>query len=397
MKKSKLLLLLFFLCFTILSCSDDDGPVTFNPLIIENPKLPYLLVNKGLAFSGMDKTQLVQGKHSSWTHATVAYDKEINKFVVFYNIKNAHEVINNKTVMRLKTPNGSFSNLQIVADRLSEGISNKTQASGIADNGDYISLVTNLNNSLAKTQNTDVYRSKDKGITWDAQSLMINEAGTMKPFLGWVEGFLVLKSGRILTLGLYQKQTRVLYSDDNGYTWNYASMPNCYHFEPAWCELSDGTIICYMRSTVGANPKIKEPAYFTKSLDNGLTWELPVPSKSIINMTEANGHLFYHEDIGKVEFVYHSRFPERDGHSSIYQCAASENDAKNDNMGEQFRIHYLPQQGGGDSGYIGGAISSDSIMNIFYYAGTKKNADIYYMEGQKNSIYYNSNTTEQVP
>ena len=168
-------------------------------------------------------------------------------------------------------------------------------------------------------------------------------------------------------------------------------MPNLsgYLYEPAWCELSDGTIICYMRATVMSGYQVKIPAYFTKSTDGGLTWELPIPSKSITNMTEANGHLFYHKDIKKVEFIYHSRFAENDKFSSLYQCAASEDNAKNDNMGEQFRIYYLPnQEAGGDSGYIGGAISSDNIMNIFYYAGTWQNADIYYMEGKKNSIYY---------
>lgn len=390
MKKNILLVFIFFLCFTVASCSEEDSTV-FNPLIVNNPQLPYLLIDKGLAFSGMDKAQPLQGTHSSWTHATVAYDKEINKFVVFYDMKNAHEVINNKTVMRFKSPDGGFSNLLVVADRLSEGMSCKTQASGIANNGDYISLVVNINNSSSSIQGTNVYRSKDKGATWSTEHLLVNEAGIMKPFLGWVEGFLVLKSGRILTLGLYPKQSRfVLYSDDNGYTWNHTPIPECFYYEPAWCELSDGTIICYMRATGGGTGlKTKQPAYFTRSFDSGLTWELPTPSKSITNMTEANGHLFFHEDIKKVEFVYHSRFTEKDGYSSIYQCAASESNAQNDNMGESFRIHYLPNQAaGGDSGYIGGAISSDSIMNIFYYMGNQKNAEIYYMEGKKNSVYY---------
>lgn len=390
MKRNLLLIFTFFLCFTIASCTAEDS-INFNPPIIDNPQLPYLLVNKGLAFKGIDKSQLIQGTHSSWTHATVDYDKEINKFIVFYNIKRAHEIVNCRVAMRFKLPNGSFGDLQIVADKLSEDFSCKTQASGIAANKDYISLIEVITNSTGKTQGTDIYRSKDKGKTWSVQNLLVYEGGIKKPFLGIVEGFLVLQSGRILTLGLYKKQTRILYSDDNGYTWNYTSMPNLsgYLYEPAWCELSDGTIICYMRATVGENRKTKIPAYFTRSFDNGLTWELPIPSKSITNMTEANGHLFYHKDIKKVEFIYHSRFAESDGYSSIYQCAAKENDAKNDNMGEQHRIHHLPPQDGiGDSGYIGGAISSDNIMNIFYYAGTWQNADIYYMEGKKNSEYY---------
>jgi hypothetical protein len=293
--------------------------------------------------------------------------------------------------MRFKEPEGGFSNILVVADRISEGISCKTQASGIAANGDYISLVVLFNNSNSEIIGTNVYISKNKGITWTDQNMMINDAEGIRAFNGFVEGFLVLKSGRILTLGWHNGFMNVIYSDDNGFTWNYASIPECHSYEPAWCELSDGTIICYLRSgTAGsAGFTTKVPAYFTRSFDGGLHWEKPVASQSIINMNEANGHLFFHEDIKKVEFIHHSRFVEKDGYSSLLQSAASEEDAKNDRMGEQVRIHYLPDQSaGGDSGYIGAAKSANGIINAFYYSGTMTDADIHYLVGKKNQRYY---------
>jgi hypothetical protein len=373
-----------------ISCSknsDPDSEIEFDPPIEKNTKFPYIFTDMGMAFNGKDARQLLQGTHSSWPHANVAYDKSLDKFVVFYVIKNAHELINNRVAMRFKTPEGGFSNLIIVADRISEGISCKTQASGIAANGDYISLVELINNQNSATFGVSIYRSKDKGITWTHSDMMINDKGAIKVLEGgfFFNGFLVLKSGRILThAGIF------FYSDDNGNTWNYASIPECDKQEPAWCELSDGTIICYLRNLVGRDGHItKAPAYFTRSFDGGLHWEKPVASQSIVNMNEANGHLFFHEDIKKVEFIHHSRFVEKDGFSSLLQSAASEEDAKNDRMGKQVRIHYLPNQiTGGDSGYIGAAKSANGIINAFYYSGTMTNADIHYLVGKKNPLYY---------
>lgn len=380
--------LLFTCLFGILiSCSKkSEQEIEFDPPIEKDTKFPYTFTNMGIAFRGTDPTQLLQGTHSSWTHANVAYDKSLDKFVVFYDIKNVHDVTNNRVAMRFKTPEGGFSDLIVVADKMSADISCKTQASGIAANGDYISLVVHLNNSAYSIIATYVYTSKDKGVTWNEHIMKINNSGDFK---GFVEGFLVLKSGRILTLGQYQGQTNVLYSDDNGITWDIASIPSCYRFEPAWCELSDGTIICYLRSSIPDDLTEKTPAYFTRSYDNGLHWELPVPSQSIVNMNAANGHLFFHEDIKKVEFIHHSRFAEKDDYSSLFQSAASEEDAKNDRMGAQVRIHYLPNQiTGGDSGYIGAAKAANGIINAFYYSGTMTNADIHYLIGKKNPNFY---------
>lgn len=348
---------------------------------------PYKYVDMGVAFQGMDTSQLLTGTHSSWPHANVAYDKTLDKFVIFYDIKNGHILINNRVAMRFKEPEGKFSKLLVVANRMSEGISCKTQASGIAKNGDYISLVAHFQNSNGTILGTSVYRSTNKGTTWKRTDMMAG-GEIVKAFNGDVTGFLVLKSGRILTLACHSKtrQTRILYSDDNAATWKFASVPECYdRTEPGWCELSDGTIICYLRkSVVGATYNAPVPAYFTRSFDGGRTWELPVVSKSVLNMNAANGHLFFHEDTKTVEFLHHSRFVEKDGYSSIFQCIASEQNAKNDKMGSDVRIAKLPNQTkGGDSGYMGAAKSSKGIINAFYYSGNMTYANICYLIGRK--------------
>ncbi|BES62416.1 sialidase family protein [Dysgonomonas capnocytophagoides] len=374
--------LIYFLSIFLFSCASDDL-ISQVPEPVDYENSPY--VNMGVAFESNDKTQLLYGTHSSWTHANVAYDHSLDKVLVFYDIKDGHTLIHNRVAMRFKDVEGGFSNLIVVADREQEGISCKTQASGIAANGDYISLVALFNNSDGSIIGNSIYRSRNKGKTWSATEMFVNKE-RVKAYNGDVTGFLVLKSGRILTWACHPitRRVRVFYSDDNAAIWNLASIPECYkHTEPAWGELSDGTIICYLRSTVGdAGYSKKVPAYFTRSFDGGLTWELPVPSKSILNMNEANGQLIFYKKPKTVEFLYHSRFPEGDGYSSLFLSIASEEDAKNDKMGESLRILKLPMQNGsynGDSGYIGGCKSKTGIVTAFYYSGSYSNANIYYL------------------
>lgn len=378
----KTYLSLLFIGFLFLSCSDDEDYIT-SPVLI-NTDLRF--IDKGKAFESDDPKQAVFGTHSSWTHANVAYDKETDNVLIFYNVKNRHEVLHNKVAMRFKDAKDNFSNLIVVADRENEGISCKTQASGIAPNGDYLSFVSLFYNSTAEIIGTDVYRSKDKGKSWSTTNMLIDHKDRVKAYSGDVTGFLILKNGRILTLACdnISRLVRILYSDDNGLTWHLAKVPTSYtHTEPAWCELSDGTIICYLRSTVGNTYPNREPAYFTRSFDGGLTWEELRPSRSILNMTEANGHLIYNKKEKTVEFIHHSRFAESDGYSSLFYSIASENDAKNDNMGQQIRIAKLPRQYPGDSGYVGAATDKRGAASIFYYSGTGYKADIYYIKQTK--------------
>lgn len=375
-----LIVIFIQICIVLISCSDSDSDSdSESKRIVVNP----YYTDMGKAFDGIDTKQLIYDTHSSWPHANVAYDDDLDKVIVFFNIKDAHVIVRNRVAMRFKNADNTFSNLIVVADRMKEGVSCKSVASGIAPNGDYISLVGHLDNITSVMLGTSVYRSIDKGQTWTRSDMKVGNK-IVQATNGDVSGFLVLESGKILTTACHPQtlQMRILYSDDNGYTWHFSSVPECYkHTEPAWCELSDGTIICYLRATIGDSGYTeKVPAYFTRSLDGGYTWELPMPSKSILNMNEANGHLIYHKDEKMVEFVHHSRLPEADGYSSIFRSVAKEDDAKLDQMGEDIRIGKLPDQThGGDGGYIGACMSKSGDISIFYYSGTMSRADIYYM------------------
>lgn len=119
------IILLFLAGILFCSCSDENN----SPSPVLNTELKF--VDKGKAFESDDSKQAVSGTHSSWTHSNVAYDKETDKVLVFYNVKNAHEMIYNKVALRFKDAEDNFSNLIVVANRNNEGISCKAQASGI--------------------------------------------------------------------------------------------------------------------------------------------------------------------------------------------------------------------------------------------------------------------------
>lgn len=381
----------------LISCLKDVGVSTDNIKLTDTPSITAEILNDfpfnyqyyGKLFESNDPSQIIYNTHSSWTHSNVFYDKNTKNIVVVYNVKPRHAITYNKVALRLIDSNGRVSNAMVIADKEKEGISCKSLSSGITQNGDYISLVSLINNLTEEVIGTYVYRSIDKGKSWNSYPVTVDK-NIVKAFWGDVTGFLVLKTGRILTLVSTEgsRLLKILYSDDNGYSWKTSSIPFSYqHSEPAWCELSDGTIICYLRHSIAMDGYASPvPAMFMISIDSGLTWSKPVKSRSVLNMTEANGQLIYHEDLKIVEFIHHSRYTEDDGYSSIYQMTAMEDDAKNDKMGKAIRIMKLPAQDkGGDSGYIGGCKDSNNNVFISFYSGTILNADIYYIKGKKRT------------
>lgn len=354
--------------------------------LAEKPNYKTYYQNMGKAFN---TKSLGLGSHASWSHSNVFYDASIDKVVVFYDVMPTHDIINTALVMAKKEPEGSFSTPIVVANRNAEGIATRSQASGLLKNGNYISIVSKIRNSDYVVLGTDVYISTDKGVTWNNSPLIVG--GTeYKADGGDVTGCLVLKSGRILLWGKKDgsKLCDVIISDDNGVNWYYgviAGSPTN-HTEPAWCELSDGTIIAYLRNTVGGSYSTKYPAKIVKSIDSGLTWSAPVDSTSILDYVESNGAMVYHEDKKVIEFIHHSRFVQIDGNSSLYLSSASEEDFKNDKFSPQTRISQLPPQASspvdGDSGYVGACILPNNSVYAFYYTGSHSDSEICYLIGK---------------
>lgn len=337
--------------------------------------------------------------HVSWLHCNVSYDEEDDSFFIVYNGQPTHSITQSKVYARKKPTNGDFGDVIIIADRLHEGISAKCQSSGIAANGDYLAIVAHINSSNGTILGTFVYRSTDKGLTWDSGTELLIEGEKLIAYSGDVSGFRTLTSGRIILWGWYQnKQSFAIYSDDNGYNWHYGNIKGSPIYnvtEPTFIELDDGTVLGYARDDVtDGNDHISspKPAWFLQSFDGGITWEVPVKSKSILDMSNNNCAFIKHGDL--IEIIFGSRFLHEDKKASIYQAITTQEDFKNDTWSQPVRIarvNGIPAHltNDGDSGYYGAATAKDGTSLVFYYNGTKKNSKIYYLKGNYNANVYN--------
>lgn len=354
----------------------------------------YKYQQMGTAFESDDPLSPLPERSASWVHGTVAYDEEDDKFVVFYNVNPGHNITQCSVMMTRKDPEGGFSTPVVVASK-KNAESMKTHAAGIAANGDYIVLAGVFPWGDVVSKRTDIYRSSDKGISWSVAIMRDSADGAeVMAFNGDISGFLVLSSGRIITLAVEPSPsflTRIFYSDDNGATWHKSSITGnpTDITEPAWAQLPDGTIVCMARAAVRFGETTQKiPAKFFQSLDSGETWTEPVDSISITDFTLSNGEMIVREDVGEIEFIHHSRFVQPDGYSSLYVSRATFADAKADKFSPQLKIGKLAgdidyDDGRGDSGYVGARLSKNGVINIFYYDGRRSGANIHYAVGRK--------------
>ena len=351
----------------------------------------YFYTQKGKAF---DSSELVGDPFASWTHATVSYDEETDDFVIVYNTNTGHNINTNSVLFRTKPQSSdAFSYPQVIASDKGN-YSYKCQASGIALNGDYVALIARLPWGGGQSDATYVYRSKDKGATWQ-RSLMQSKGETIVAFNGDVSGFLVTLSGRILTFAVESDsyKSRIFYSDDNGESWEQSFINGSPTdvTEPAWCDIGGGRLLCIARAAVrmGTTEEVI-PAKFMTSNDNGSTWTEPKDSKSIRNFTLSNGEMVPDYASKTVEFIHHSRFTEADGSSSILISRAEFDKAFLDQFSQQVRVAklaaYIPlDESTGDSGYIGAKRAKNGVINAFYYTGKRTSAQINYLVGTPDS------------
>ena len=373
---------------------------TFNNAITTiNEQLDNITQNGEYNYTNFGKAFETESPHASWTYSNTHFSKEENKVVIFYTEKPTHNVINCKLMMVKRNSDGSFTKPVVVVDKNPVGISCRSQASAILNDGTYFIIVSHILNDGdgVLSYNSYIYKSSDYGTTWNVKEFLL-DGQSVTTYLGDFNGVLVLKNGRIIThMSDANRGCNILYSDDNGNTWNRATWLGnpTKHTEPAWCELSDGTLVAYFRSEVGDVVPYEVPAIFTKSTDGGLTWSAPVNSKSIIDYTQCNGNMVYCEESKSVEFLHHSRCAKDDGYTSLYVARANEDDVKNDNFGNQIRIGRINYCGfikelnvWGDGGYVGACRDNDGNIIGTYYNGNKNKASICYFIGKRNSVGY---------
>uniref|UniRef100_A0AB39AJ63 Sialidase family protein n=1 Tax=Vibrio phage P018-4 TaxID=3229728 RepID=A0AB39AJ63_9CAUD len=337
---------------------------------------------------------------ASWTHATVGYDKETNEFIIFYNTSSGHNINTNSVLLRRKfETSDAFSDAEIIASDKGN-FSYKCQAAGIAANGDYVALIARFPWGAGESDATYVYRSVDKGLNWTSTQMLLGGTTPIIAYNGDVSGFLVTRTGRILTFGVEYDTylTRIFYSDDNGVTWNQSSISGSPTdvTEPAWCDLGDGRLVCMARAAVRTgNTNQIIPAKFMKSSDNGLTWSEPIDSGSITNFTLSNGEMIPNYKTKTIEFIHHSRFTEEDNYSSILVSRATFDKAFEDKFSQQIRIGKLAaytslEDSTGDSGYVGAKAANNGVINAFFYTGKRTTAQISYMVATPKTKYNNN-------
>ena len=359
-------------------------------------KSAYTWQNYGQVFDTNDPSLVDHDIHASWSYSHVHWDNDLNKVMFLYTIKPNHGTTNNRMMLCFKEIDGSFSAPKLVSDGRGVNESRRSMGSLILPNGDYLILMSILDNTLNTMIRTDLYRSTDKGDTWTVTSDVRADGYPIKGSYGDTCGLLRLRSGRLISMILeeFTLVDSVIYSDDEGLTWQWSNMTGAPvgHTEPVFIELTDGTILAYLREDLSTNYHLARPAMVMHSYDSGVTWTEPVYSTTILDYTQSNGAMIYDEETGLIEYIHHSRHKRADGYSSIFVSVATEEDAKADKWSEQVRIgrhnraDFITELGyNGDGGYIGACKSSDGVITAIYYNGTKHDARVCWLEGRKNT------------
>lgn len=334
---------------------------------------------KGVAFEKVKP-------HNGWAYSKYKWDDSTKEVVSLQFEGTYHGSWDGVIYFRRKPKYGVFSEPSVVADFTADGIGCTCQAFEIAQNGDYVALISKMETGTAKSLGTWIYRSTDKGVTWVEESQLIVDGKPIIALTGDVTNLYRLRSGRLISWGWYlHKETFALYSDDNGTTFHFGSIGGgATAFEPAFCELSDGTIVALLRNDLGSTTK--KPALFSKSEDGGLSWSAPVESNTILDMTDNNGVFIQREGSNVIEFVNCSRLVQSDGYKSIYQSVFTEEQAKNGDFGTQNRIFRI--SGSADFGYPAALIDDENNVELYFYTGTYDNGTICYFTGSINTPYF---------
>ena len=149
------------------------------------------------------------------------------------------------------------------------------------------SETTIVNGTSAQTRKVYYQYSDDSGVTWST-ALDISTSvknGTMRWFTTGPGNSEQLANGRLLVACDHSDpayvtntyKSNVIYSDDNGATWNLGGIANLEGTnESSVAQLPSGTIVLSMRYQPGGGLR-----YFSTSTDNGATWTTPTSNPTM--------------------------------------------------------------------------------------------------------------------
>lgn len=210
--------------------------------------------------------------YEAWPLGQLWYDSSNGKVCQVYSSRDCHvDLRHGKVLFRNKDEEGIWSASTVVANWESDSHSKRCHGAGLCANGDYIALVVHEDNDRPYG-NVYVYRSQDKGKTWENEDAILIDGETV--YVGESANLFKTSSGRLLSyasVGLGRDRACVIYSDDNGYHWGKVMMPDGMGaLEGSFIEISKGNIYCIARGRDEfCYPNSPQMAH---SLDNGSSW-----------------------------------------------------------------------------------------------------------------------------
>lgn len=264
-------ILLFIIFLLIFACEGEQ--------IIEEPSsakiedFPLEMQQFITSFSKYKKAWDAQdNNYEAWPLGQLWYDESNKKVCQVYSSRDKHiDLQHGKVFFRNKDEKGRWSTSKLVATWESDKHSKRCHGAGICSNGDYLALVIHEDFDIS-TGNVYIYRSKDKGETWENEGAILIDGD--KVYVSESANLFKTSSRRLLSyasVGLGKDRACVIYSDDNGYHWKKVMMPDGMGaLEGSFVEISKGNIYCIARGRDEfCYPNSPQMAH---SLDNGSTW-----------------------------------------------------------------------------------------------------------------------------
>ena len=311
--------------------------------------------------------------YMAWPLGCVKYDETEDKVIILCSCNKTHTTTDEYSgayIAKVDCKTMIATDPIRLQDTEGNNIPNMS-AFGILSDGTYLA-----------TANYVLYKSTDRGTTWESLGDLVNSEGeTIESLITPISAYRnmeILSNGRIIVGAWSQTEVFSLISDDNGETWETTSMGSIEsgNQEPCFCELDNGVIFSIIRKTMSAkytkaNGYMTEPAIMCYSTDYGNTWEQWWESTSIPELSGTPAYIFNHKDEKQIEAFWISR-----KECNIYHASASYDGALKDGFSKPELIRPTIDQFGktgaggdlaSDSGYITGCYDKYGRIHIVYY------------------------------